>query len=38
VVWGGPARMAFHGIDPVSQSVDSLTGVYRYNLTMRKAL
>jgi DNA oxidative demethylase len=38
VVWGGPARMAFHGIDPLSQSVDALTGARRYNLTLRKAL
>jgi len=38
VVWGGSARMAFHGIDPLPTGVDSLTGEYRYNLTLRKAL
>jgi alkylated DNA repair protein (DNA oxidative demethylase) len=37
IVWGGPARMVFHGIDPLPQGVDSLTGSFRYNLTLRKA-
>jgi alkylated DNA repair protein (DNA oxidative demethylase) len=38
VVWGGPARTVFHGIDPLRQGVDSLTGTCRYNLTLRRAL
>jgi alkylated DNA repair protein (DNA oxidative demethylase) len=38
VVWGGPARMVFHGIDPLPAGAHSLTGGYRYNLTLRKAL
>jgi DNA oxidative demethylase len=38
VVWGGPARMAFHGIDPLQAGVHSLTDGCRYNLTLRKAL
>jgi DNA oxidative demethylase len=38
VVWGGPARMAFHGIDPLPAGADPLTGTCRYNLTLRKAL
>jgi len=38
VVWGGPARMVFHGTDPVPAASDSLTGALRYNLTLRKAL
>jgi DNA oxidative demethylase len=38
VVWGGPARMAFHGIDPVPAGEDALTGPWRFNLTLRKAL
>ena len=38
VVWGGPARMVFHGIDPLAQGADSLTDAFRYNLTLRKAL
>jgi len=38
VVWGGPARCVFHGIDPVAAGTHTLTGPYRYNLTLRKAL
>ncbi|HEY1505792.1 MAG TPA: DNA oxidative demethylase AlkB [Stellaceae bacterium] len=38
LVWGGPARRAFHGVDPLAQGADPLTGAYRYNLTLRKAL
>jgi alkylated DNA repair protein (DNA oxidative demethylase) len=38
VVWGGPARMAYHGIDPLAEGEDRLTGAYRFNLTFRKAL
>jgi alkylated DNA repair protein (DNA oxidative demethylase) len=38
VVWGGPARLVFHGIDPLPAGIDSLTGGCRYNLTLRKAL
>jgi alkylated DNA repair protein (DNA oxidative demethylase) len=37
VVWGGPARKVFHGIDPLAQGIDSLTGACRYNLTLRRA-
>jgi DNA oxidative demethylase len=37
-VWGGPARLAFHGIEPLSDGDDPLTGRYRVNLTFRKAL
>ena len=37
VVWGGPARAAFHGIDSLPAGTHSLTGAYRYNLTLRKA-
>ncbi|HLG86979.1 MAG TPA: DNA oxidative demethylase AlkB [Alphaproteobacteria bacterium] len=36
-VWGGPARLAFHGIDTLADEVDSLTGRCRYNLTFRMA-
>ena len=36
VVWGGPARFAFHGIDPVADGTHPLTGAARYNLTFRK--
>jgi alkylated DNA repair protein (DNA oxidative demethylase) len=38
VVWGGPARMAFHGIAPLAESDHPLTGRCRVNLTFRKAL
>ena len=38
VVWGGAARMTFHGIDPVKADDHPLTGPARYNLTFRKAL
>ena len=37
VVWGGPARLAFHGIDTLATSAHPLTGMLRYNLTFRKA-
>ena len=38
VVWGGPARLVFHGIDPLPAGTHVLTGGCRYNLTLRKAL
>jgi alkylated DNA repair protein (DNA oxidative demethylase) len=37
VVWGGPARLAFHGIREIKPGHHPLTGPYRYNLTMRRA-
>ena len=37
VVWGGPARLAFHGIDTLAESAHPLTGMLRYNLTFRRA-
>jgi DNA oxidative demethylase len=38
VVWGGAARLAFHGVAPVAEDVRALTGRSRINLTFRKAL
>ncbi len=38
VVWGGPARLAFHGVAPLADGDDPLTGRCRVNLTFRKAL
>jgi alkylated DNA repair protein (DNA oxidative demethylase) len=38
VVWGGPARLAYHGVTPLADGDDPLTGRCRYNLTFRKAL
>lgn len=37
VVWGGPARMTFHGVAPLAEGTDPLTGNCRINLTFRKA-
>jgi alkylated DNA repair protein (DNA oxidative demethylase) len=38
VVWGGPARLAFHGVAPLKEGTSDLTGACRINLTFRKAL
>jgi DNA oxidative demethylase len=38
VVWGGPSRLAFHGVAPLSRGIHPLTGDCRINLTLRKAL
>lgn len=38
VVWGGPARLAFHGVAPLAAGTHPLTGGTRFNLTFRKAL
>lgn len=37
VVWGGPSRMRYHGIQPVKPGEHPLTGAYRFNLTFRIA-
>jgi alkylated DNA repair protein (DNA oxidative demethylase) len=37
VVWGGPTRLAFHGIDPLADGHHPLTGTSRINLTFRTA-
>ncbi len=37
-VWGGQARLVFHGIEPLADGDDRLTGRCRINLTLRKAL
>lgn len=37
VVWGGPARLTFHGVDTLADGDDAVTGACRYNLTFRKA-
>jgi DNA oxidative demethylase len=37
VVWGGPARLNFHGIDTLRESHHPLTGSARFNLTFRRA-
>ena len=38
VVWGGPARLNFHGIDTLHEADHALTGSARFNLTFRRAL
>jgi len=38
VVWGGPARLHFHGIDTLREGRHALTGTVRINLTLRRAL
>jgi alkylated DNA repair protein (DNA oxidative demethylase) len=38
VVWGGPARLTFHGVAKLADGEHPLTGARRINLTFRKAL
>ena len=38
VVWGGPARLRYHGVRPLADGEHSVTGRRRFNLTLRKAL
>ncbi|KWR79446.1 DNA oxidative demethylase AlkB [Cupriavidus sp. IDO] len=38
VVWGGPARLTFHGVAPLADGDHPLLGRERINLTFRKAL
>lgn len=37
IVWGGPARLRFHGVMPVKAGAHPLTGACRINLTFRRA-
>lgn len=37
VVWGGPARLAFHGVAPLAGGEHAVLGRQRINLTFRKA-
>jgi alkylated DNA repair protein (DNA oxidative demethylase) len=37
IVWGGPARLRYHGINPLKEGVHPTFGGYRYNLTFRAA-
>ncbi|MEO8124606.1 MAG: DNA oxidative demethylase AlkB [Burkholderiales bacterium] len=38
VVWGGSARLNFHGIEALREGHHPLTGSVRFNLTFRRAL
>jgi alkylated DNA repair protein (DNA oxidative demethylase) len=37
VVWGGPARLRYHGVLPLAEGSHPATGRHRINLTFRKA-
>jgi alkylated DNA repair protein (DNA oxidative demethylase) len=37
VVWGGDARLRYHGVLPLKQGLHPLTGAHRLNLTFRRA-
>ncbi len=37
VVWGGAARLAYHGVDTLREGEHAMTGSARYNLTFRRA-
>lgn len=37
VVWGGPARLRYHGVLPLKPGYHPLVGGHRINLTLRKA-
>jgi alkylated DNA repair protein (DNA oxidative demethylase) len=37
LVWGGPARLRYHGVMPLKDGIHPLAGSYRFNLTFRKA-
>jgi alkylated DNA repair protein (DNA oxidative demethylase) len=37
VVWGGPSRLAYHGIAPLMKGSHAVMGTQRINLTFRKA-
>jgi alkylated DNA repair protein (DNA oxidative demethylase) len=37
VVWGGPARLRYHGIAPLKTADRAFSGSHRINLTLRKA-
>jgi alkylated DNA repair protein (DNA oxidative demethylase) len=36
LVWGGPARLIFHGVAPIAAGIHPLTGAFRINLTFRR--
>jgi DNA oxidative demethylase len=37
VIWGGPARLRYHGVLPLEEGTHPRTGACRINLTLRKA-
>ena len=38
VGWGGPSRLAFHGVDALKAGEHPATGAVRINLTFRRVL
>jgi DNA oxidative demethylase len=38
VVWGGPDRLTFHGVNSLAEGEHCLSGAYRFNFTFRRAL
>jgi alkylated DNA repair protein (DNA oxidative demethylase) len=38
VVWGGPDRLTFHGVNSLAEGEHVLTGSCRFNFTFRRAL
>lgn len=38
VVWGGPSRMRFHGVEPIREGFHKRLGAKRINLTFRKVM
>jgi alkylated DNA repair protein (DNA oxidative demethylase) len=38
VVWGGPARLRYHGVQPLQDGEHAVLGRHRVNLTFRVAL
>lgn len=38
VVWGGPARLHYHGVAPIKEAAHPLLGTQRINLTFRQAI
>jgi alkylated DNA repair protein (DNA oxidative demethylase) len=37
VIWGGPARLRYHGVLPLEAGHHPVLGPHRVNLTFRKA-
>jgi alkylated DNA repair protein (DNA oxidative demethylase) len=36
LVWGGPARLIYHGVAPIASGTHPLTGSFRINITFRR--
>jgi alkylated DNA repair protein (DNA oxidative demethylase) len=36
LVWGGPARLIYHGVAPITAGTHPLTGPFRINITFRR--